>query len=154
MRSVDNIIVSTELKVREAFILLNKSGLLILLVVNNDGSLKRTVTDGDLRRLILETESLDSTLGALRDVKPIVSSESATRSEVSALMYLHGINHVPVLDVTGCPIGIHVRDDIDNRILLSEPHMSGEELAFVNQAFETNWIAPLGPNVDALSGQF
>ncbi|PFJ98715.1 pyridoxal phosphate-dependent aminotransferase [Priestia megaterium] len=26
--------------------------------------------------------------------------------------------------------------------------MSGEEIKYVNQAFETNWIAPLGPNVD------
>lgn len=34
------------------------------------------------------------------------------------------------------------------KILLSSPHMSGEELAYVKEAFETNWIAPLGPNVD------
>lgn len=35
------------------------------------------------------------------------------------------------------------------RILLSPPHMSGNEQKYINQAFETNWIAPLGPNVDA-----
>lgn len=35
------------------------------------------------------------------------------------------------------------------RILLSSPHMSGKEQHYINQAFETNWIAPLGPNVDA-----
>ena len=34
-------------------------------------------------------------------------------------------------------------------ILLSPPHMSGEEQRFVDEAFRTNWIAPLGPNVDA-----
>ncbi|MEH6962211.1 DegT/DnrJ/EryC1/StrS family aminotransferase [Priestia megaterium] len=34
------------------------------------------------------------------------------------------------------------------KIFLSSPHMSGEEIKYVNQAFETNWIAPLGPNVD------
>ncbi len=33
------------------------------------------------------------------------------------------------------------------RILLSSPHMSGNEQAYINEAFETNWIAPLGPNV-------
>jgi pyridoxal phosphate-dependent aminotransferase EpsN len=27
--------------------------------------------------------------------------------------------------------------------------MSGAELQFINEAFEQNWIAPLGPNVDA-----
>ena len=35
------------------------------------------------------------------------------------------------------------------QILLSPPHMSGAERHFVEDAFRTNWIAPLGPNVDA-----
>lgn len=34
------------------------------------------------------------------------------------------------------------------RIYLSSPHLSGLEQGFVNEAFETNWVAPLGPNVD------
>ena len=36
----------------------------------------------------------------------------------------------------------------NSKIYLSSPHMGGDELAFVQQAFDTNWIAPLGPNVD------
>jgi pyridoxal phosphate-dependent aminotransferase EpsN len=35
------------------------------------------------------------------------------------------------------------------RIYLSPPHMSGNELKYIKEAFDTNWIAPLGPNVDA-----
>jgi len=35
------------------------------------------------------------------------------------------------------------------RIWLSSPHMGGGELKYVHEAFEQNWIAPLGPNVDA-----
>ncbi|MCP4801248.1 MAG: DegT/DnrJ/EryC1/StrS family aminotransferase [Flavobacteriaceae bacterium] len=34
------------------------------------------------------------------------------------------------------------------KIWLSPPHMCGEEQKFISQAFSTNWIAPLGPNVD------
>ncbi|MET4560635.1 pyridoxal phosphate-dependent aminotransferase EpsN [Lysinibacillus parviboronicapiens] len=34
------------------------------------------------------------------------------------------------------------------RILLSSPHMSGHEQKYVQEAFDTNWIAPLGANVD------
>ena len=33
------------------------------------------------------------------------------------------------------------------KIYLSSPHMGGAEQDFVNEAFATNWIAPLGPNV-------
>lgn len=34
------------------------------------------------------------------------------------------------------------------KIYLSSPHMGGAEQEFVKEAFETNWIAPLGPNVN------
>ena len=39
-------------------------------------------------------------------------------------------------------------------ILLSIPHMGDRELEFVNEAFETNWIAPVGPNIDAFEQEF
>jgi dTDP-4-amino-4,6-dideoxygalactose transaminase len=35
----------------------------------------------------------------------------------------------------------------NSKIWLSSPHMGGNEQQFVNEAFETNWVAPLGPNV-------
>lgn len=37
----------------------------------------------------------------------------------------------------------------NKRIYLSPPHMSGRELKYIKAAFDQNWIAPLGPNVDA-----
>lgn len=36
----------------------------------------------------------------------------------------------------------------NKRIWLSSPHMGGKEQEFVNEAFSSNWVAPLGPNVD------
>ncbi|OES44946.1 DegT/DnrJ/EryC1/StrS family aminotransferase [Domibacillus iocasae] len=35
-----------------------------------------------------------------------------------------------------------------SKIYLSSPHMSGREQLYINEAFDQNWIAPLGPNVD------
>lgn len=37
---------------------------------------------------------------------------------------------------------------MDNRILLSKPHLSGTERHWVDEAFKDSWIVPLGPNVD------
>ncbi len=34
------------------------------------------------------------------------------------------------------------------KIWLSSPHMSGEEQTYIKEAFDTNWVAPLGPNVN------
>jgi len=42
---------------------------------------------------------------------------------------------------------------MNNKIWLSSPHMSGNEIKYINEAFETNWIAPLGPNVTAFENE-
>jgi dTDP-4-amino-4,6-dideoxygalactose transaminase len=40
------------------------------------------------------------------------------------------------------------------RLFLSPPHIGGKELAFVREAFDSNYIAPLGPMVDAFEREF
>lgn len=44
---------------------------------------------------------------------------------------------------------------MEQRIFLSSPHMSDEgyEMEYVKEAFETNWIAPLGSNVDGFEDE-
>jgi len=41
-----------------------------------------------------------------------------------------------------------------SRVYLSPPHMEGMELEFLQEAFRSNWIAPLGPQVDAFEQEF
>ncbi len=40
------------------------------------------------------------------------------------------------------------------RIYLSPPHIGSDELSLVMEAFETNWVAPVGPHVDAFEREF
>ena len=34
------------------------------------------------------------------------------------------------------------------RVYLCLAHMSGNEMAYIKEAFDTNWVVPLGPNVN------
>ena len=36
------------------------------------------------------------------------------------------------------------------KIGLSSPHLTGEEQKYVKEAFDDNWVAPLGPNANGL----
>ena len=40
------------------------------------------------------------------------------------------------------------------RLYLSPPHLGDCEQAYVHDAFASNWIAPLGPHVDAFEAEF
>ena len=37
---------------------------------------------------------------------------------------------------------------MNKKIWLSSPHMSGNEQSYIKEAFDSNWVAPLGPNVN------
>ena len=47
-----------------------------------------------------------------------------------------------------------VKSYMNRRIFLSPPHMSGNEQRYIDEAFESNYIAPLGPQVDAFEKEF
>lgn len=42
---------------------------------------------------------------------------------------------------------------MNDRVYLSPPYLGGEERKFIDEAFATNWIAPLGPNVTAFENE-
>lgn len=120
----------------------------VLLAVDDQGRLARTVTDGDLRRALLQHTPDATTLAQLPGRGPLVVGESATLAEVQRLITEHGISHVPVVDTDGRPSDLITSRELSQRIWLSSPHLGDEESAFVEDAFKTNWIAPLGPHVD------
>lgn len=149
MNSVDQIIVTKDYTLKGALELLDKSAKSILLLVDMDGVFQRTITDGDIRRLLLAGTGLEDSLECLKASTAVVVEIGATNDEVLALMDRHEVDLVPVVDADNKPVGLHRRREIQPRIQLSIPHMGGFELQYVEEAFQTNWIAPLGPNVDA-----
>ena len=51
-------------------------------------------------------------------------------------------------------MGASVKTVKQPRIYLSPPHMSGLEQQYIQETFDSNWIAPLGPQVDAFEVEF
>jgi dTDP-4-amino-4,6-dideoxygalactose transaminase len=150
---ISGICITRNSTIRDALDMLDRSGLGVLLLVKDDRSFERTVTDGDLRRLLLEGTTLDQSLTVIASRRSVVLPENSTRREALALMQQHTIDHLPVVDAGGKIIDLVERRGIDEQILLSTPHMGETERGFVEEAFRTNWIAPLGPNVDAFESE-
>jgi dTDP-4-amino-4,6-dideoxygalactose transaminase len=151
--NIQNVSVSRSTTLREALLALNNTAIGLLLLLDEERRLDRTVTDGDIRRLLLDGAQLDDTLAKLAKIQSLTIPKSASRREALDLMNKHVINHLPVVDDDGKPVDILDRRVIDEQILLSTPHMGSTEREFVEEAFRTNWIAPLGPNVDAFESE-
>ena len=149
MIELQRVIIHQGLSLRELLARMDQGGAEILLLVDGSGRLVRTITDGDLRRLLLAGTALEEVQFELPEKTPITVQDGTDRELALDLMKQNDVNHIPVLDDFGRPIELLRARDLESPILLSTPHMGDQELSFINQAFDTNWIAPLGPNVDA-----
>lgn len=146
---ISKICIKRQATIREAMDMLDRSGLGVLILVGDNQHFERTLTDGDLRRLLLSGGSLEQSLTTLPEHRSITVPENCTRREALAVMQENTIDHLPVVDSDGRAVDLVERRGIDEQILLSTPHMGETERDYVDEAFRTNWIAPLGPNVDA-----
>ncbi len=148
MTDLQHLIVHPGLSLHQLFVRMNEGRAGILLLVDEGGRLQRTLTDGDLRRLLLSGVALDAVELAFPPKAPITAPEGSSHATLLERMKQGGVNQIPLLDAEGRPSALVQMRDLDGPILLSTPHMGEDELEFVTQAFDTNWIAPLGPNVD------
>jgi Predicted pyridoxal phosphate-dependent enzyme apparently involved in regulation of cell wall biogenesis len=139
--------------VRDALDALDRSAKGILLVLDGAGRLLRTLTDGDLRRAVLARTAESTAVTTLPGQAPITMTEHEPLARALALLDEHLIDQVPVLDAQGRPVDLVLRRELSQRIWLSSPHLGDEETAFVEEAFRSNWIAPLGPHVDGFESE-
>src|SRR5690349_18795268 len=109
---VSEILVTRKTSLRNALSLMDQKALGILLLVDDRGSFERTVTDGDLRRLVLDGIQLDDGLTALPRIQSQLVPEGASRREALDLMNKHTINHLPVIDQLGKVVGVLDRKEI------------------------------------------
>lgn len=135
--------------IQQALEKLDRAGSGLLLLTDKQGRFERTITDGDLRRLLLEGCAIHASLASLPAITSLVLAADYSRQQALDLMAQHSINHLPVVDAQGLVLEVLERKTIDQQVLLSTPHMGSSEKEYVEEAFRTNWIAPLGPNVDA-----
>jgi dTDP-glucose pyrophosphorylase len=84
----------------------------IALVVDADGRLLGTVTDGDLRRAILRGVALDAAIDRVMNRDFTAVGRDATVSSVLELMRVRSIRQIPVLDAGGCMIALYFLPDL------------------------------------------
>jgi dTDP-4-amino-4,6-dideoxygalactose transaminase len=152
--SLSKFAVTGEKTLRDAMKILDKDNDALLLMTNDDGLFEGAITKANLDNAILAGQSMEAPVSALRHIQTFAVSESTPRREALALMIQHELDYLPVLNNNRLVVNVLCRREINERILLSTPHMGTAERKYVEDAFQTNWIAPLGPNVDAFESEF
>lgn len=149
MSVISELFIKKTASLKVALSILDKTAQGVLFLVDEKGRLIRTITDGDIRRLLLKGITLDAPLSELPEIVSKSLPQTASMQEAYRLMNQFEFDHIPLVDEDGRPVRLIHRRDLSPNILLSSPHIGDQEQLYVQEAFSSNWVAPLGPNVDA-----
>ena len=110
--------------IREAIEKIDASSLQIAMVVDEYLKLLGTVTDGDIRRGMLRGMSLDDSVQKIMNPRPTVARVDEAREGVLAAMQRKRLHHMPLVDQSGCVVGLETLDQLiqsntrENRVVL------------------------------------
>src|SRR5438552_747976 len=135
MKDIAAILMTRSMTIEQALMKIDQSGMGLLLLTDDKSKFERTITDGDLRRLLIKGHTMHDTLSGLPVINSMALPANYTRQEALALMNEHSINHLPVLDGNDHVLEVLERKELDQQILLSTPHMGPWEQEFVDEAF-------------------
>jgi dTDP-glucose pyrophosphorylase len=104
MALVKDIFISSDTTVIRAMDVINRGAMRIALVIEEDGRLLGTVTDGDVRRAILRGVSLESSVDQVMNRHPIVCPADESRQAIMNRMKERRLEQIPIVDERGCVI--------------------------------------------------
>ena len=87
-------------------------GNLQLAVVERDGKIVGTVTDGDVRRALLSGVGLDASVARVMNRTPIVAPAGTSNAAALTLMRRHSIHQLPIVDAEGKVTEVKLIDDL------------------------------------------
>ena len=105
-------ILSSNSSIQEAIRNLDQVAIKIVLVVNENGELEGTISDGDIRRGLLRGLSLSSPIASVIHRNALVVPPDMERGMVMQLMLANKIQQIPVVDEHRHVVGLHLWDEI------------------------------------------
>ena len=145
--NINNILINETSTIREAMraISIGEIGVSISVELQNNRFI-RIITDGDIRRALLEGYGLQSRINVIDKKESIVVGLDAKQSEVTA-MFNKDIRIIPVLNDKQQVVDLYFHDK-RNRLAVASPLFDDKEIELVNECMVSGWISSSGKFVN------
>jgi dTDP-glucose pyrophosphorylase len=102
---------STELKV--VLKKMNKSTMQIVLVIDSNNKLIGTITDGDVRRGLLNGLRLEDSIESITYKTPAIARVGDSKTDILHLARLENLHQIPIVDDKGCIVDLFISSDFN-----------------------------------------
>lgn len=112
MKNIEDIIVKETTSIKEVLQIIDKSSKQLAIVVDKNKKLLGTISDGDIRRALLNNMSLNETVKNIYFKNPTVANINNSKEEIINICRVKKIHQIPVVDDNGNLIGIEILDEL------------------------------------------
>lgn len=116
MKTIDSIKLSPTSTIREALQVINIGALKIAMVVDHTNHLLGTLSDGDIRRGLLNGLTLDNKIESIIYRNPTVCSIKETKEEILKIAVTKKLYSIPIIDENGVLIGVEEINELLNPV--------------------------------------
>ena len=102
-----NVFINPFISIKEALKRLNDTGEKVLLVVDENNKLLGTLTDGDIRRYILKTGTLEGTVELIYNKNPVYAIEGQSDDEIKSMIFKNKVELLPIVNEKKQVIGFY-----------------------------------------------
>jgi perosamine synthetase len=149
---LQSLLIGKGASVRDVLTALNKSGLRVVFVTEDSGRVIGAISDGDVRRSLLNGRSLADLASAVMNPDFVRLSDDIPDDE--ARLHLGDrISVIPLVDRLGRATRVVSQKD-PSFIPAAEPDLDGNELAYVVDCMKSGWISSQGTYVSAFENAF
>lgn len=112
MKDIKNILLNANSTIKEALEVINVGAMKIALVIDSQGKLIGTLSDGDIRRGLLSNLSLTDNIDKIIFRNPTVCSVDTTQEEILEIAIKYNIYQIPIVDSKGKLLGLERIDEL------------------------------------------
>lgn len=112
MKPIDAIKLSLTSTIRDALQIINNGAMQMAIVVDSEGKLLGTLTDGDIRRGLLNNLTLSDSIETILHTTPTVATLSDTKEEILKKALNKKLHQIPIVDDAYRVVGIQEINDL------------------------------------------
>jgi len=131
--------------IRDAMESIGKTGIRIVLVVDENKKLLGVTTDGDIRRALLTGKNFDNQIKEIMIKNPIVAFERTPAADLLETMLKRSIQEIPIVNDEGILLDIALLPELKS-IPLSSPDVTNKEVEIISQVLSTPYLS-IGPKI-------
>ena len=106
MRDWKNVLLKKTDTMAAAIKSLESEGMQIALIIDGQGKLLGTITDGDIRRALIQQHSMDTLASEIMFEEPVVAFSEDSSDTILTIMKNSNLNQIPILDADRCVVGL------------------------------------------------